>query len=159
MPTQDIIEKNNRVRHNSANSFYQPANKRAHAMILTDLIDHTCLIGLSYFDTNGDALKRDQLAGVVTSVNEENGISIRLTKSQPNDTIKTDQDDKIFVLPAHLAPWFKAPAGLYRDQNGDVLIENPDYFVTWDIHKTQDKKKGDHEWWEWVPCTIAPKVN
>ncbi len=128
-------------------------------MTLTDLVDRSCLIGLSYFDTNGDALKQDQLAGIVVSVDEENGISIQLKQSKPTDTITTDGDSKIFVLPPHLSPWFNAPAGLYRDQDGDVLIENPDYFVTWDIHKTQDKKKGDHEWWEWVPRTVAPKVN
>ncbi len=128
-------------------------------MTLEDLIHHSCLIGLSYFDTDSQPLKQEQLAGQVVNTDEKNGISIQLAQPQPGSAIASDKDAKIFILPPHLSPWFKAPSGVYRDNNGNVLIENPDYFVTWDIHKTQDKKQGDHEWWEWVPRTVPPKVN
>ncbi|MFL0810859.1 MAG: hypothetical protein K6L76_10625 [Agarilytica sp.] len=128
-------------------------------MTLNDLLNKTCLLGLSYFDTDNALMKQEQMAGEVVSIHEENGISIKLAKGKPSEHIATDSDTKIFVIPPHLACWFKAPEGKYRDQDGNLLIENPNYFVTWDIHKTQDEKKGDHEWWEWVPRTAAPKVN
>lgn len=128
-------------------------------MTLEELLNHTCLIGLSYFDTDSQLLKQDQLAGKVVNVDEQNGISIQLIQTQPQDTIASDGENKIFILPPHLSAWFSAPNGTYRDTNGNVLIENPDYFVTWDIYKTQDEKQGDHEWWDWVPRTTPPKVN
>lgn len=104
-------------------------------------------------------MKQEQMAGEVVNVDEENGISIKLVNQQSSENIATDAAGKIFVVPPHLACWFNAPNGTYRDQEGNLLIENPDYFVTWDIHKTQDEKKGDHEWWEWVPRTVSPVVN
>ena len=39
-------------------------------------------------------------------------------------------------------------------------IENPDYFVTWDIvKKKDDAEEGQQEWWEWHPRVSSPSVN
>ncbi len=123
-------------------------------MKLEDLVNKTCLIGLSYFDTDQSLMKQDQLSGRVVSVDEKNGISLELYPLDPET-----KKGRVFVIPPHLSPWFNAPAGDYRNADGEIMISNPDYFVTWDIYKTQDEKKGDHEWWEWVPRTEPPKVN
>lgn len=130
-------------------------------MTLDDILDRTCLIGLSYFDTQAQLMHQAQYAGVVVNVDAEKGISVRLltdSDERPTATIASDSDSRIFVIPPHLSAWYKAPAGSYKDANGKVLVENPNYLVTWEVHKTQDKKQGDHEWWEWVP-SAAPKVN
>ncbi len=105
-------------------------------------------------------MHQTQSAGVVVSVDAENGISVRVKKNEngASNAIAKDSDQTIFVLPPHLAAWYQAPPGAYRDSDGNVLIENPDYLVTWDVHKTQAEKQGDHEWWEWLP-SAAPKVN
>ncbi|OUR99085.1 hypothetical protein A9Q81_10900 [Gammaproteobacteria bacterium 42_54_T18] len=123
------------------------------AMTLDDIINKSCVIGLSYFDGDDQLLKQSMLAGNVTATDEENGITITL--------IGTDLPDNasVFILPSSLAPWFNAPKGTYKDENSNVLIEHPDYLVTWDIHRTQeDKEEGDHEWWNWVARTTPPSV-
>lgn len=122
-------------------------------MKLDEIINKSCVIGLSYFDGDNQLLKQSMLAGEVTSADEENGITVTLVTNDIQD--KTP----VFILPSSLAPWFTAPKGTYRDESGGVLMENPDYLVTWDVHRTQEnKEEGDHEWWNWVPRTSPPSV-
>ena len=132
-------------------------------MKLEDLKDKTCLIGISYFDINGELIQQVQHAGKVVHVDKENGISIELSatteKKKDNTTIATDSA-RVFVLPNTLAPWFVAPSGVYRGPDQEVLIENPDYFVVWDVFRSKDRDaEGQHEWWEWRPQTTPPTVS
>ncbi len=135
-------------------------------MQLTELINKTCLIGLSYFNTRGELLKQAQYAGTVIAVDRENGITVRLHpldgvhQSAPHNTIATDTDKAAnFILPASLSGWYRAPSGQYRDPDRRLLIENPDFLVTWDIHQTRENTaEGQHEWWEWLPRTTPPVV-
>jgi hypothetical protein len=122
-------------------------------MQLGDILGKTCLIGVSYFDRDGSLLKQSQLAGEVAKVDAEMGISVRLRHTDPNAA----QAD--FILPPNLAAWFKAPPGRYRHAPSGVDIENPDFVVTWDVHRTRsDTAEGQHEWWEWVPNVEPPQV-
>jgi len=126
-------------------------------MKLDDIINKSCVIGLTYFDGDDQLLKQSMLAGNVTATDEENGITIALIGK---DTPDNQNSPPVFILPSSLAPWFNAPKGTYRDENSKLLIENPDYLVTWDIHRTQeDKDEGDHEWWNWVARTTPPSVS
>ncbi len=122
-------------------------------MQLHDLILKTCVIGLSYFDQQGELLKQTQYAGRVTSVDKEKGISIQLQHSDPA------AEKPIFILPPNLDAWFKAPPGHYRHAETGVDMENPAFLTTWCIYKTkEDTAEGQHEWWEWVPNTEPPQV-
>lgn len=122
-------------------------------MHLEDLIGKTCVIGLSYFDLGGELMKQAQFAGEVVKVDAENGISVRLRHTDAS------VEKAEFIVPPKLAPWFKAPPGHYRHAPTGVDIVNPDFVVTWDIHRTQDNTaEGQHEWWEWVPNTQPPQV-
>lgn len=122
-------------------------------MKLDTLLDKTCVIGLSYFDLDGTLLKQTQCCGRVVKTDTDMGITVQL---QHTSATASSAD---FILPPNLAAWFKAPAGRYRNPEGGVDIENPDYLVTWDIHRTQqERSEGQHEWWEWVPNTQAPQV-
>lgn len=124
-------------------------------MNLDDLINKTCLIGLSYFDLEGEPLKQSQLCGTVISSDQEEGISVKLQ----GKTLSEEEKEPVFILPPTLTPWFTAPAGHYKNPESGVDIENPDYLVTWDIYKTKkDTPEGEHEWWEWVPRTAPPQV-
>ncbi|MFL0796443.1 MAG: hypothetical protein K6L73_03005 [Cellvibrionaceae bacterium] len=131
-------------------------------MQLTDLLNKTCLIGLSYFDTKGELLKQSQLAGTVIEADEEQGISIKLfavESEQSANEAKEKEKDPTFILPPNLSPWFIAPPGHYKNAESGIDLENPDYLVTWDIHQTQkETPDGDHQWWEWVPRTANPTV-
>lgn len=119
---------------------------------LEDALNATCLIGLSYFDVDGNLTKQNLLAGTVKSVDKENGITLALKE-------KSDGKSADFILPANLSCWFKAPPGSYHTSQADVKIENPDYLVTWDIYQTQEKTEdGEQQWWEWVARTETPSV-
>ncbi|AFU98452.2 hypothetical protein [Simiduia agarivorans] len=121
-------------------------------MTLEELLNKTCLIGLSYFDLNGDALKQTQHAGKVIKVDAEMGITVQLHSTLTQETPE-------FILPPNLDAWYKAPAGHYKHAASGVDIENPDFLVTWDIHRTQETRSdGQHEWWEWAPNLQAPSV-
>ncbi|NHN35881.1 hypothetical protein G8764_01065 [Pseudomaricurvus alcaniphilus] len=127
-------------------------------MTLTDIIDKTCLIGLSYFNLQEELVKQSQLAGVVVAANEEDGISVQL-QSAGADSKGEDGKPAIFILPPSLSCWFHAPKGHFRNPATQVDIRDPDYLVTWDIYQTQDNsQEGQHEWWEWVPRTAPPQV-
>ena len=65
-----------------------------------------------------------------------------------------------FHIPASLDAWFIAPKGHYKNAEHHIDIENPDYFVTWDVvKKKDDTEEGQQEWWEWHPQSQAPRVN
>ena len=127
-------------------------------MQLQDVLGSRCLIGLSYFNRQGQLIKQSQLAGKVVTVSEEDGISVQL---QHSAALADSSDGKlpVFILPPSLSCWFRAPGGHYRNPETQVDIHDPDYLVTWDIYQTrQDTPEGEHEWWEWVPRTSPPAV-
>ncbi|MBB3167697.1 hypothetical protein [Simiduia aestuariiviva] len=122
-------------------------------MDLQSLIGKTCVIGLSYFDVDGQLLKQNQCCGQVVASDAQKGITIKLQHSNGRAAAAD------FILPPNERAWYKAPAGHYRNPEGGVDIENPDFLVTWDIHRTQqDHSEGQHEWWEWRPNTQPPRV-
>lgn len=119
---------------------------------LDDTLNKSCLIGLSYFNFDGELVKQSLLAGVVKTADQENGITIALTQ-------KSDGSSADFMLPSDLRCWFEAPPGEYHTSQEGVKLINPDFLVTWDIYQSK-KIEGDREqqWWEWVPRTEAPQV-
>jgi len=131
-------------------------------MKLQDVLNKTCLIGVTYVDTNGDTLKEAQYAGTVIEVDEEEGIKVNLFRLgaaiEGSDTSEAKTPN--FHLPPSLEAWYIAPKGHFKNAEFHIDIENPDYFVTWDIvKKKDDTEEGQQEWWEWHPKTTAPSVN
>jgi hypothetical protein len=122
-------------------------------MKLDDVLGKTCVIGVSYFDPEGALMKQTQFAGAVVKVDAEMGITIQLRHADAS----VEQAE--FILPPNLAAWFKAPPGHYRHAPSGVDIVNPDFVVTWDVHRSRaTAAEGQHEWWEWVPNTEPPQV-
>ena len=117
---------------------------------IQDALNKRCLVGLSYFDVQGELIKQSLLGGKVVNVDNENGITIAM-----EDQAKTQ-----FIIPANLSCWFSAPKGEFHTSQEGVKMVNPDYLVTWDIYQTKaDKQDGEQQWWEWVPRTETPRVN
>lgn len=115
---------------------------------IEQLLGKTVLVGLSYFDVEGELVQQQLIAGRVQQASVDEGIVLR-----PMD------DSRDFTLPGELSPWFVAPGGRYFCQHTGVEVENPDYLVTWDVHRcSEGKDEGEHEWWEWVPNTQPPVV-
>ena len=124
-------------------------------MKLQDVLNKTCLIGVTYINAEGETLKMAQYAGTVIEVDAEEGITVKLLaiegieKAAPN-----------FHLPPSLDAWFVAPKGHFKNAEYHINIENPDYFVTWDVvKKKDDTEEGQQEWWEWHPRVTPPSVN
>ena len=133
-------------------------------MKIEDVLNKTCLIGLSYINTNGDLLKQAQYAGTVITVDKEEGITIKLmaipAEGKAGDNKGKKEETPNFHIPASLDAWFIAPKGHYKNTEHHIDIENPDYFVTWDVvKKKDDTEEGQQEWWEWHPQSQAPRVN
>jgi hypothetical protein len=102
---------------------------------IDDVSNKTCLIGLSYINTNGDLLK---YAGTVITVDKEECITVKLDaiasegKAGDKKDKKADSGNKgtpNFHIPASLDAWFIAPKGHYKNAEHHIDIENPDYFV------------------------------
>lgn len=132
---------------------------------LEDTLQKRCLIGLTYFDINGKELKRQLLAGTVTAVDAEMGITLTLLSSNDKATDKgTKKKDANFLIPATLSCWFTAPKGEFHTSHEHVKIKDPDFLVTWDIYQTKKPKdekaqEGVQQWWKWYPRTEDPSVN
>lgn len=130
-------------------------------LTLNELLNKTCLIGLTYTSSTGDVLKQTQLAGTVIAVDAEEGISVQLMKieGQVQQEVE-DEKPAVFHLPPALEPWFLAQKGHYKNAEHNIDIKDPDFFVTWDIvKKKDDTPEGVHEWWEWQPRLSSPSVN
>ena len=55
---------------------------------LEDTLTKSCLIGLTYFDFDGNELKKQLLAGTVMAVDAEMGITIKLLTAEKNNDKK-----------------------------------------------------------------------
>jgi hypothetical protein len=124
----------------------------------------TCLIGLGYINANVDLLKQAQFASTVITVKKEEGVTVKLDaikgaeKGKKSDSGHNGTPN--FHIPASLDARFIAPRGHYKNAEHHIDIENPDYFVTWDVvKKKDDTEEGQQEWWEWHPQSQAPRVN
>jgi len=134
------------------------------SLLLTDIqktLGKSCLIGLSYFDVNGASLKQTMLAGKVTKVDKELGITLTLFSN--NDT--KNKSDAEFIIPSNLSCWFLAPKGDFNTSQANIKIKNPDFLITWDIYQTKaqqsdlkEKNNGQHQWWQWRPNIQPPQV-
>lgn len=129
---------------------------------LETIIGKIALVGLSYFDTQGNLLQQRQICGTVVETDKDKGIALKIIKAEglPKEVNEQDKpDEEHFVLPSSLNCWFNAPAGHYKNPADNIDIKDPDFLVTWDIHQKQEKvEDGDHQWWEWVPNTVSPEV-
>lgn len=118
------------------------------SITLESIAGKTIIVGITYFDLDGEILDQKQLAGTVSKTTEEDGITLLDLKKESE-----------FTIPSELSPWFVAPPGDYHDPISGQKVTNPDYLVTWDVYKTQENTpEGDHEWWEWRPQLTSPSV-
>jgi len=130
---------------------------------IDDTLHKTCLIGLSYFNVQGEQLKQNILAGRVVKVDSEIGLTVELLTNE--QTANGANKAAHFILPTNLACWFCAPQGEFHTSQKGIKIINLDYLVTWDIYQLKDKQKTDNntqdseqQWWQWRPRTQAPNV-
>lgn len=141
---------------------------------IEDTLNKTCLIGLSYFNAQGEQLKQNIISGRVIKVDSEMGITLELSTldnerdKKASAESSTQNQSAHFILPTDLSCWFNAPKGEFHTSQAGVKIVNPDYLVTWDIYQLKDNKNqnetkktiqdSQQQWWQWRPRTQAPNV-
>lgn len=126
---------------------------------LNDTLGKSCLVALSYFNHNNQAIKQSVIAGKVIAVDIELGITLALSITDKSPQCSTSKAANL-IIPADLSCWFNAPQGDFYASENKVKIANPHFLVTWDIHQTKaDKKEGEQQWWQWFPRTEIPRIN
>ena len=85
------------------------------AEFAADLIGCTLLVGLTYVNHNNHLIRRQQLHGLVISVDRHSGIVIRQG---------TGEDTTIAPVLDAIEP---AQPGIYQLTDGDEAVEDPDF--------------------------------
>jgi hypothetical protein len=80
-----------------------------------DLVGCTLLVGLTYLDHDQQLIRRQQVFGTVTSVDEHDGICIRL------------HNDQMFTIAPVLDAIEPAEPGIYQLADEDEAVEDPDF--------------------------------
>jgi len=90
------------------------------------------LIGVTYFDHQGNLMEQKQWAGKIVAFSNAEGIRVALFDS-----------DEPCCLPPDPRFIQKAKPGSYRLRSTGQVIENPDYLTTWTC-KVPDPEKKDY---------------
>jgi hypothetical protein len=83
------------------------------------------LIGLTYYDHEGNFLEQKQRHGTITSADERAGFAIELQGQHRGET---------FWLPPDVRPFQKARPGNYRLRSTGEEIVDPDLLCSWSIN-------------------------
>ncbi|MER2253358.1 hypothetical protein ABS772_25880 [Methylorubrum podarium] len=89
-----------------------------------DLIGSSLLVGLTYVDSEGVLLSREQVFGIVETVDAQAGIVIRTR----------DEGEPFTVAPLLEAIEVGEP-GLYQLADQDRIVENPDFTALFTVTK------------------------
>jgi hypothetical protein len=81
------------------------------------------LVGVTYLDPAGEAIRREQVHGVVEEVTRE-GLRVSL---------RGERDGETWWLPPDLSAVRVAPAGVYSLYSTGEDVENPDLLSTWRV--------------------------
>ena len=99
----------------------------------------TILVGLTYYDEQGEVLEQTQFHGEILEAHESNGVRIHDQRAQSERT-----------MPPRLDAIFPAPPGTYREYSTQESVENPDFIAMWHITKVKESEDD----WEWVPTEL-----
>ncbi|MGV3510546.1 MAG: hypothetical protein ACO1OX_00945 [Novosphingobium sp.] len=82
----------------------------------SELIGQTLLVGITYVDPDGELLRRQQIFGTVTDVEEGYGV-----------TILQRHNGEPFVIAPILSAIEYAVPGVYQLSDADMAVEDPDF--------------------------------
>jgi hypothetical protein len=96
-----------------------------------EYIGKTILLGVSYYDHDGNFLEQKQWHGVIETFSNSEGIRIRLNNSSDP-----------CCLPPDPRAIRKAEPGIYTLRSTGETVENPDYLATWDYTLPGSRNTG-----------------
>lgn len=94
--------------------------------IASDLVGKLLLIGITFTDAEGKPENHEQSFGRVTRVDQQSGIALRLEGSREGD---------VFNLPPDTRSFRPAARGAYRLRASGEVVTDPDYTVTFLVHR------------------------
>lgn len=97
--------------------------------IAAELVGRVMLAGISYIEPDGSVARRQQVFGEVVSVDPRRGIAIRLMGSRAGET---------FRLPPDTRSIQPASPGEYRLHSTNEVVVDPDFLVTFAVHRRPD---------------------
>lgn len=86
------------------------------------LVGKYMLIGISYYDVDGNETDRKQIHGIVEAADRDSGVTIRL---------KGKKEGQLWKMPADLRSLRSAAPGTYRLYSTGEKVHNPDLISTW----------------------------
>ncbi len=87
------------------------------------MLGKTVLVSLTCMNDYGDLQAFEQFAGKILRITNEDGLVVERQDTQEE-----------FNLPPDLDHYEAAKPGQYKLAESEVVIENPDYLVEWDIY-------------------------
>ncbi|WP_025898206.1 hypothetical protein [Sneathiella glossodoripedis] len=92
-----------------------------------ELIGKHLLVGLTYFDREGEITERLQLHGKITAVGEETVWFMR------------EDNGEEFSIPFDEEAIHPAEPGEYQMKDSDEIVVDPDFVSTWSIQQGPDE--------------------
>ena len=89
------------------------------------LLKRTMLIGITHPETATSPVRREQVYGVVSTVDQTRGICVELKGARAGE---------VLWLPPQTGNIARANPGVYRLKGTGEEVKNPDYLCTWMIH-------------------------
>ena len=89
-----------------------------------NLIGKTILVGITFYDKNGEFVEQSQRCGEIVSINEST-IFIK------------QKDGEEFGIPNDPTAIETANPGEYRLRSTGEVVENPDFISTWNVTLTE----------------------
>lgn len=97
------------------------------------LLGKVVLVGLTYRNRQDEVESREQVHGVVESVDEEEGIVLRLQGERAGER---------FCLPPVTNKFERAAPGEYHLKGRKEVVNNPDWLVVWTVHLAGEAQEG-----------------
>jgi hypothetical protein len=94
--------------------------------LASELIGKLVLVGLTQFNSDGSVDRKEQFFGIVQSADKNSGILLNLKGTRAGCR---------YNLPSDLRSYFKASPGNYRLRSTNEVVTNPDFTVTFSVHR------------------------
>ena len=102
---------------------------------INSYIGKTVLIGLTFFDSDGQKTGDDVGHGKIIRINKKEGI-----------VVETEPERNEYKLPPDLKNLQKAPPGEFKESTTNIKITDPEFITFWEIHQVPSNKGGGSNW-------------
>ena len=96
-----------------------------------DLVGFDVLVGLTFFDTEGQVLRQEQFHGTIERA------------AQGTTRVRPTDGGEARSIPFHPSAFRPAPGGRYRLASTDQVVDNPGLLTSWMFRPVVDERAGE----------------